>query len=120
MQRLLVFITIFGLFACSVQEKDLAGSWQATAFYENGQSVASKLDSVALWLTPQGGYAFRSQGFYREAGSYRVSAKYLFLTDTTQIPAKEHIVRILYISADTLKIRMSHDGKEQVLFFAKN
>jgi hypothetical protein len=114
-----MFTSLFGLYACSVQEKDLTGSWQAAAFFENGQSVASNLDSVSLQITPEGGYEFRSQGFYREAGAYRLSAKYLFLTDTTQIPAKEHIVKILYISADTLKIRMSAGGKEQVLFFAR-
>lgn len=119
MLRILILIACASLQACTLSEKDLVGAWQAVSFYENGQSVVTNLDSVSLHLAPQGGYEFRSQGFYREAGTYRISAKYLFLTDTTQTPAKEHIVKVLNISADTLKICMSLGGKEQVLFFAR-
>lgn len=116
LRYLLIFIC---LFSCSLHEKDVAGEWQAVAFFENGQSQAANLDSVSLRLSPEGGYEFRSQGFYREAGSYRVSVRYLFMTDTTQTPAKEHIVKVLYLSEDTLKVRMAHEDKEQVLFFAR-
>lgn len=119
MFRYLILFTFIFLLSCAFHENDIAGDWQAAAFYENGRSRTVKLDSVILRLSPEGGYEFRSQGFYREAGSYRVSVRYLFLTDTTQKPAKEHIVKVLYLSADTLKIRMSHDTKEQVLFFAR-
>ena len=119
MFRYLILFTFICLVACALHENDVAGDWQAVAFYENGKSNPVKLDSVTLRLSPEGGYDFRSQGFYREAGSYRVSVRYLFLTDTTQTPAKDHIVKVLYLSADTLKIRMSHENKEQVLFFAR-
>lgn len=119
MLRHLILPACIFLFSCSLREKDVAGDWQAVAFFENGQSKAAKLDSVSLRLSPEGGYEFRSQGFYRESGSYRVSVRYLFLTDTTQTPAIEHIVKVLYLSEDTLKVRMNHADKEQVLFFAR-
>lgn len=119
MQKLLILITLIGISACSLDEKDVAGNWQAVSFFENEKSVATNLDSVSLQLSPDGGYAFRSQGFYRESGHYRVSARYLFLTDTTKKPEKEHVVKVIHISQDTLKIRMSNDNKEQVLFLAR-
>lgn len=105
--------------ACALDQHTLAGQWQAVAFYENGHTVHTALDSVALHLTPEGGYEFRSQGYYRESGNYRVSANYLFLTDDTATPPKEHVVKVLYLSADSLKLQMSNDKKEQVLFFAR-
>ncbi|MCK6694484.1 MAG: hypothetical protein L6Q97_20600 [Thermoanaerobaculia bacterium] len=119
MLRHLILPAFICLFSCSLHEKDVAGEWRAVAFFENGRSLATNLDSVSLRLSPEGGYEFRSQGFYRESGSYRVSVRYLFMTDTTQTPVKEHIVKVLYLSSDTLKIRMSYDNKEQVLFLAR-
>ncbi len=105
--------------ACALKEEDIAGQWHASAFYENGQTLAVPLDSVKLLLKPDGGYEFRSLGFYRESGQYRVSIRYLFLTDTTEQPEVEHVLKVLYVSEDSLKIRMNQNGKEQVLFFAK-
>ncbi len=122
MRRLLIFTALASLTACSLQEKDVAGYWQAVSFFENGKTVTANnldLDAVSLRLTPDGGYEFHSQGSYYETGRYRVSVKYLFLTDTTRTPAKEHVVKVLHLSADTLKIQMSQDNKEQVLFLAR-
>ena len=122
MQRLLILTALATLTACSLQEKDVAGFWQAVSFFENGKTVTANnldLDAVSLRLTPEGGYEFHSQGSYYETGTYRVSARYLFLNDTTRSPAKEHVVKVLYLSADTLKIQMSQDNKEQVLFLAR-
>ena len=104
---------------CTLQESDLPGRWQAVAFYQNGRRVQTPLDVVALDLLPDGRYQFQSQGLYRENGTYHLSMFYLFLTDTTVQPAKEHTVKILYLSADSLKIRMQEAGKEQVLFFRR-
>ena len=104
---------------CMLKQEDLTGRWAAAAFYENGRSVGAKLDSIALHLRPDGGYEFRSQGFYRESGRYRVSARHLFLTDTTAQPPLEHTLKVLYVDKDTLKIAMKHEGHEQVLFFAR-
>ena len=104
---------------CWLKEQDVEGRWQATGFYENGQQVAVNLDSITLWFSPEGGYEFRSQGFYRESGSFRVSARYLFLTDTTVQPPVEHTLNVLYVSEDSLKIRMKQADNEQVLFFAR-
>ena len=122
MQRFLIFTALACLTACSLQNKDVAGYWEAVSFFENGKTVtAGNLDlkAVSLKLTPEGGFEFHSQGSYYETGTYRVSARYLFLTDTTRYPAKEHVVKVLHLSADTLKIQMSQDSKEQVLFLAR-
>ena len=106
--------------ACTLDTKQLQGVWKPVALYENGQSLAAPLDSVALHFSPENGqYEFRSIGFYREAGPFRVSGKYLFLTDTTEKPAQEHVLKVLFLSADTLKIQMKKAEREQVLFLKK-
>lgn len=106
--------------ACSLDIKQLNGSWKPVAFYEDGQSLAAPLDSVSLRFSPDvGQYEFRSVGFYREAGPFRVSGNHLFLTDTTEKPAQEHVLKVLFLSADTLKIQMKKADREQVLFLKK-
>lgn len=107
------------LTACELDTKLLNGSWKAVAFYESGQSLDAPLDSVALVFSQAGQYEFRSVGFYRETGPYRVSGTHLFLTDTTEDPAKEHVLKVLFLSTDTLKIQMKKGGQEQVLFLKK-
>ena len=106
----------FSLFSCTLNPQELHGTWQAVAFYEAGQSVHTPLDSVALEIRPDGQYMFRAQGFYREKGTYRISGRYLFLTDTSATPDIEHAVKVVHLASDSLKIAMEHAGKEQVLF----
>lgn len=115
----LVFPALLLLAGCSIDERALVGQWQATAFFENGQLLATPLDAVSLQFTAQGGYTFASAGYYREAGSFRLSMRYLFLVDSTELAPKEHVLKVLYLSDDSLKIRMEKEGREQVLFFAK-
>ncbi|MBV6438556.1 MAG: hypothetical protein DYG98_21720 [Haliscomenobacteraceae bacterium CHB4] len=107
------------LATCTLDVNRLVGRWRAIAFYEQGQSHAAPLDSVVLAFTSSGHYEFRSAGFYRENGPFRVSGQHLFLTDTTEHPAKEHILKVLFLSGDTLKIQMQKGDNEQVLFFEK-
>lgn len=107
------------LATCTLDVNRLAGQWRAIAFYEQGQSLTAPLDSVALTFSGDGYYEFRSAGFYRENGPFRVSGQHLFLTDTTEQPAKEHVLKVLFLSDDTLKIQMLKGDNEQVLFFAK-
>jgi hypothetical protein len=104
------------LSACSLNYRDVAGDWKAVAFYENGQTVQTPLDSVGLLLTPDGRYRFQSIGYYREAGRYRCSLHYLFLEDTTATTAQERMVQVVYVSPDTLKLKMGQADKEQGLF----
>lgn len=118
-QNFYIFPLLLLIQACSLDQSDLSGHWKAVAFYENGAAVPVPLDSVALALTPDGHYSFTSTGFYREEGQYRCSMRYLFLNDTTVRPARERMVQVLYVSPDTLKIKMGKDGKEQVLFLTK-
>lgn len=105
--------------ACELDKAHLAGDWQAVALYELGQSVNAELDSVRLSFQDEGMYEFRSIGFYREAGPFRSSGQYLFLTDTTVRPARDRTLRVLFLSEDTLKIRMQKGGNEQVVFMSK-
>jgi len=108
-----------GFLACSPDPAYLPGKWKAAAFFENRRRVEMPLDSVALTLTPDGGYEFRSIGYYRESGPYRLAGAYLYLTDTTDTPQREHTVKILHVSPDTLKLLMQSGDKRQVLFFSK-
>lgn len=118
MKRIFYFLLVCSG-GCSIDPGLLPGEWQAVAFYEKGQTLPASLDSVRLTFSATAGYEFRSIGFYRERGPFRVSGNTLFLTDTTAKPAREHIVEVLYLSADSLKIRMQKKDAEQVLFLKK-
>ena len=114
------FFLVLCCASCTLNVKQLEGNWQAVAFYEEGHSSSAALDSVALVLEPAKlRYEFRSMGHYRESGPLRVEGKHLFLTDTTVHPAQNRVLRVLFLSDDTLKLLMSAGGKEQVLFLKK-
>lgn len=117
--KLLFTLFLLSWTACSPDVQHLPGQWRAVAFYEKGQALGTPLDSVRLVFSPDGHYEFRSVGFYRERGPFRVFGNHLFLTDTTEAPAKEHVLRVLFLSADTLKILMKKGDTEQVLFLKK-
>jgi hypothetical protein len=119
LKYILAVVTGFYLTGCRPDPALLPGKWQAAAFYEDYKYVTTPLGSVSLYLTPEGGYTFRSQGYYREDGTYRVSGAYLALTDTTRRPHKERTIKVLHVSTDTLKVLMTSDKKRQVLFLAK-
>jgi hypothetical protein len=112
---LLLWMTLTAA-SCFLHESKLAGNWRAAAFYEQGQTVQVPLDSIRLVFGPDHRYHFRSIGQYSEAGPYRLAWRYLTLCDTTATPPQERVVELLFASADTLKIRMRHAEKEQVLF----
>lgn len=100
--------------------QEIAGQWRAVALYENGQMATLPLDSVRLYLHPDGYYTFQSAARYREVGKYRTTGKYLFLTDTTRQPAaEERALKVLYASPDTLKIEMAGENKVQVLVMSR-
>jgi len=116
----LLVAAILGSFAaCLPDPLHVPGKWQATAFYEDRQRKETPLDSVTLTLNQDGGYEFRSIGYYRESGPYSISGAYLHLTDTTDTPPREYTVKILHVSPDTLKLLMQSGQKRQVLFFSK-
>ena len=120
MKRLFFFFSVLFCASCALNVNQLEGNWHAVAFYEEGQSSSAALDSVALVLEPaKQRYEFRSMGHYRESGPLRMEGKHLFLTDTTVQPAQSRTLRVLFLSDDTLKLLMSADGKEQVLFLKK-
>lgn len=105
--------------ACGLDINLLEGQWQAIAFYENGQDAPAPLDSIAISFWADSHYEFRTIGFYREAGPFRVADSFLFLTDTTAKQPKERALKILFLSADTLKLQMERAGQGQVLFLKK-
>jgi hypothetical protein len=111
---LLIFIT-----SCAVDEQSLTGTWKAAAFYENGQAANTALDSVKLVLNADHQYEFHSQGFYKEMGTWKSSVNYLFFTDMSVQPPKEKMLKVLYQSKDSLKLRMEQNGAEQVLFLGR-
>jgi hypothetical protein len=114
-----LFFGLFLLSACSVDEQKLLGHWQATAFFEAGQSLATPLDSVRLSFAAGHRYEFRSVGFYHESGHFRSAGKLLFLTDTTAAAPQARAVEVLYLSPDSLKIGMKNSDRAQTLFLAK-
>jgi len=105
--------------ACTIDEQKLGGTWQAVAFFENGKSVNLPLDSVQLKLLTSHVYQYRSIGLYTEAGYWESTVNYLLLTDTTSTNKTQRLIKVVYQSNDSLKLKMEQDGKEQVLFFHK-
>lgn len=114
--RYLLFAAILFIASCSLDVGLLYGHWQASAFYENGQTAKAQTEAVSLEFSSYGRYQFRSSAHYSEAGIFRESGHFLYLTDTTAAPSKVRKIKVLYLSNDTLKIKMGKDGKEQVLF----
>lgn len=121
MNRLFLLFLISGFLmgGCSLDESSLTGNWKATAFYENGQTANTQIDSVRLTIYPSHRYMFYSQGFYQEAGTWKSSINYLFFNDTTSEPHQERMLKVLYQSADSLKLKMERNGTEQVLFLGR-
>ncbi|MCC6282269.1 MAG: hypothetical protein IT262_16820 [Saprospiraceae bacterium] len=105
--------------SCAPDARLLEGSWRLTGYYQDGQALAVPLDSVGLVLHPNQVYEFRSIGFYREKGAFRTSSNYLFLRDSTSAAMQERALKILFLTEDSLKLKMQHAEKEQVLFFSK-
>jgi hypothetical protein len=111
------FCSMLSAMACTADPEQLAGHWQAVAFFENGQTVAVALDSVRLILHPGGHYHFKSLGEYSEAGRWRSSVRYLLLTDTTDgAELRERALQVQVVTTDTLKLMMKQQGKTQLLF----
>ncbi|MEZ4919870.1 MAG: hypothetical protein R2792_12280 [Saprospiraceae bacterium] len=86
---------------------------------KTGNATPKSLDGANPHLGPESAYRFTSVGFYEEKGHFRSSAKFLFLTDTSATPNKEHVIKVLFLSEDTLKIRMMQDSARQALFLTR-
>ena len=114
-----LILLLFAFSACTLDPNKLAGSWQASAYFENGQTLTTPLDSVRISFSPSGDYDFHSIGYYQENGRYRLSGNFLFLSDTTMKNPNERTIKVDYLSADSLKLGMQSNGKNQAVFFAK-
>ncbi len=120
MKQIFYTLTFFlAMSGCSVDNRTICGRWQAQNFYDSGQTVFTDLSAVQLDLAPNQRYLFQSMGQYREAGRWRCSGKYLILSDSTSEKNSEKILKVLYQGADSLKIKMVHEGREQVLFMGR-
>ena len=119
MKKIFFCIGIIVLNACGFDRSELIGEWRAGALYENGRLTAAPLDSFLLRFDASGAYRFRTVGHYLESGHYSNVMQYLFLTDTTKTPQREHALKVLFLSKDILKIQMERNGKEQVLFLTR-
>ncbi|MCC7244047.1 MAG: hypothetical protein IT269_00090 [Saprospiraceae bacterium] len=106
--------------ACQRADRQLlTGNWQATGFYEAGQTVNTPLDSVKMTFNTDGSYTFRSIGFYQEKGRFDVSGAYLMLTDTSHGGSKKRRVKVVFQDEKNLKLAMENAGKSQQLFLEK-
>jgi hypothetical protein len=122
MKRIITILSlVLPLVGCAVDNEALLGNWQAVQFYEDRQSVQIPLDDVkmAFYGQPKPYYTFQTLGQYYEAGSWKCSGTYLMLTDTTSDTRTERVLKVQYQSADSLKIKMQANGKEQVIFFGR-
>ncbi len=120
MKQIFYTLTFFlAMSGCGVDDRSIRGRWQAKNFFDGGQTVPADLAEVQLELAANERYLFQSMGRYREAGLWHCSGKYLILNDTTSENPSEKILKVLYQGADSLKIKMLHEGREQVLFMGR-
>ena len=117
MKRFLLFSLV--LFSCTIDQQKLPGKWQAVAYFEDGKTVQTPLDSVRITLSSSGEYTFNSIGYYSENGTYRVAGQHLMLQEKGGENNAEKSLKILFLSADSLKIGMQAEKKSQVVFFAR-
>lgn len=121
MQKLLFlfFISTFLIYSCSPVDDDLLiGEWQATALYEEGDSLAVDVKDISLAFD-NNTYHYTSTLNYRESGSYFINETYLFTIDTVHQASSEKAVEIQLLSADFLHLRMQENGKERLLKLKK-
>ena len=120
MKQILYKLPIILLFAaCGVSDEQLCGKWQAVQFYEDQQAVQIPLEDVKLVFHQDHKYFFQTLGQYSEGGKWRRSGKYLILNDTTGNTTGEKILKIVFQSEDSLKIKMFREGKYQAIFFGR-
>jgi hypothetical protein len=119
MKKIAFFTVLVCLVSCNIDPKKLEGNWQATAFYQDGQSVSVPLDSVGLSFGADGSYTFRTIGFFRESGTFQTSGKYLILQANMLASTPDKRVLIDFLDEKTLKIKMNSAGKVQHLFLER-
>lgn len=117
---ILVGLLITGLLASceSVNRKMqlIEGEWEGVVLLEEGDSVLIDPANLAFTFnrTDQT-YTYRSTLNYREAGDFYVQSRYLFTRDTLQSDAAEKVVELMHLSADSLHLKMSEQGRERVM-----
>ncbi len=116
MQNCVLIFLLLSCASCSLDVKKLEGHWQASAFFENGQSANTSLEDVSIDFYPSGRYSFRSKAHYSEFGTFRSSGHHLYLIDTTIAAPNVRKIKVLYLSDDSLKIEMAKSGHSQILF----
>jgi hypothetical protein len=120
MNKVCFLVVILGFLGCkSEQEKMLIGNWQGIELTQNDSIINVDFNKVHLLVDDNDNYKFESTLNYMETGIYKLKNKnQLFLKKLNLKPA-EKMVKIDYISYDTLVLLLNHKGYDQVLTMVK-
>lgn len=103
------------------QRHFLQGHWSAFRYERADSSVLQDyLNQVTLSIDGNNRYSFTSTLNYREAGTFRLSDQFFFVTDTTRLPSREKKLLIRYLTKDTLILGMEEDGEDRTLMMYRS
>ncbi|MEM1359637.1 MAG: hypothetical protein AAGF89_15650 [Bacteroidota bacterium] len=102
--------------SCERDDLLLLGSWRAVSVEQAGDSLRLNPAEIAFTFRPDNRYLYESTLKYREAGTWRYEAGFLFARDTTSKPESERIVAVELLTVDSLQLLMRADTvKRRVL-----
>ncbi len=114
------FILIAFLFNNCTTEEDLDetllhGKWQGADWLIEGKSANLDVKSIAFEFDQDANYSAKYAA-QLEKGSYRLSGRKLY---TTAEGDQEKVVKIIYLSTDSLKMDMNRAGRNEVMVLVK-
>ena len=107
------------IFFCASCEEDnsaalLYGTWKVAAIYENNQAKDMAIGNIRFQFNENGNYTYNSNADYAEAGSFYVSRKLLYTTDTINADRIKKSVKIKELTVDSLFLDMNQGGIPQL------
>lgn len=97
----------------------LQGHWQGTLLLEGQDSVPIDPTLLQFSFTEQGKYSFNSTLNQREAGTYRMQGDLLYTRDTLTKQTKEKVVRLEFVTPDSLVMNMQQGEQARVLYLVR-
>ena len=108
-----LFLLVFAFLSCNQLDSSLLiGYWKGDQLIEKGVDKGAKL--VEFSFNDNGVYTYQNS-YYKEAGYYRISENKLYTKDSTREDALEKVVRISFLTNDTMHLEMNAKGIPQVL-----
>lgn len=115
-QKCIFLAFLLSLTACdNLTEKELIGQWQGFEILEEGTPLDIDPAVIRFEFLPDKTYSFYGTLKYKEEGTFKVKADYLYTTNDLEENAGEKAVLIEQLGLDTLALKMNEQGKSRLL-----